>query len=281
MSDIFIIVILINFFMHLFYFYGINTIVTNYFPKTYLKYEFRSSFLITSILFIVFYYIFYTYMLDGTLLGDFINYFFLLSLFYVYASIIKPYLIILLNKKDRSKKYEDFLKKHNYYYPVFITDPPGKNAYALGFLPKGKVIMITKEMINSMSDRDIEAILLHEVGHHQKKHLPYFFSIVLFVNIIMILILVFVNQHIKKEIGIIDMVFMIWGVPYALIMYYLEYIRKPKELEADAFSAKILGAEVMINALNNFNMATEGRLEKHSNSHPVLSKRIKSLEKLL
>lgn len=211
-------------------------------------------------------------------------YFFSLSTFFLYDSLFKPFTLILFNKKDRSSKFEKILNKYNYQnYKVFISKTSQENAYAMGVLPKGKIILLTEGIINKLSTKDLEAILLHEIGHHEKKHILFFLSYTIIFNLIFAVIIAFFPVMIfnlfSVSIKSIHTPFIL-GV-YGYLSYYLMYIKKAKEFEADFFAAKIIGGERLIEALNNFNIATSGKLEKKTNTHPTLKKRIEYVKKFI
>lgn len=281
MGKTILVIILVNLIMHVFYFFLINLTLRNYFFKTHLPYEFISSYFLTSI-FITFYLLFsFIFLNKFPHLKMIFIYFFSLSTYFIYDTLIKPYTIIFLNSKNRSQRFEKVLKKYNFEYKVFISKSVNENAYAMGLLTKGKIILITEGLVNKLSAENIEAILLHEIGHHEKKHIFFYFKNMIIFNICFALILIFVPiiifKYFKISIEPLHTPFIL-GI-YGYLAYYLMYIKKDKEYEADLYAANIIGKNKLIEALNNFNKITFGKLEKKSITHPILSKRIKYVEK--
>ncbi|WP_271406949.1 M48 family metalloprotease [Tenacibaculum soleae] len=191
---------------------------------------------------------------------------------------MKPIAICKINGKNRSTAMENMIKKRGFNYPVFIIPIKNNNAYAFGIFRRYKIILITQGMIDNLEEKDVESILLHEIGHHKKNHVFYYSLAFLVFNfiyaIVIVIVIVFVQFLFGKNIEnqILYMPF-VMGV-YGGLTYYILIIKKNKEFEADLFSAEIVGKDRFINALNNFNRITSGKLEKESITHPKLSERI-------
>lgn len=60
---------------------------------------------------------------------------------------------------------------------VYLWEPGGgnaQNAAAVGFLPPFRFLFLTPALIRGMNKEELEAVILHELGHIKKKHLLFY-----------------------------------------------------------------------------------------------------------
>jgi Zn-dependent protease with chaperone function len=58
---------------------------------------------------------------------------------------------------------------------VYITNNDTINAFATGFLPQNRVIVMGRGLMEKLTQEEREAILYHEVGHHKHYDLIKFY----------------------------------------------------------------------------------------------------------
>jgi Zn-dependent protease with chaperone function len=89
-----------------------------------------------------------------------------------YDFLILPTWYLIKNKNySINYKMSSFLDKIGFPYRVILVKDGGQNAYATGILSMNSIILISKDLHEKLLEKNMEAILCHEVGHHKKKHL--------------------------------------------------------------------------------------------------------------
>ncbi len=190
--------------------------------------------------------------------------------------VIKPYLFSFFNKKNRDKSLEKILPKGDKNTRIYISEVT--NAFALGVAGYGKIIIIGKELINSMNNINIKGILFHELAHHKFKHVRKIYSLTFIVSFVISSILI-LTQHYFRPYVHISIIVTLNGALYGLLMYYSMSFQKKMEYNADKFAADNVGTNDYIDTLNTLNQIKNGSLEKKSLTHPTLTERIEHLNK--
>lgn len=177
--------------------------------------------------------------------------------------------------KDIRAKFDSFIKNNtgDYRYNIQFrkSDHIGANAFAL---PSG-IIVFTDEMINfAKDDRELIAVLAHEIGHVEKRHtLRHVLQ-----NSITVVILVMVTGDIESATSFVA------TLPTLLLQAKFS---RQFESEADAYAATVLQQQDMsphwLGTILTRLDEEYGKDNSRANflaSHPATPERIKQLEAL-
>ena len=212
--------------------------------------------------------------------SEILFYILLSSSIYGYWFILNPILNVMLsNKHQRNLAIEDKLKKDGLNFKVFFTDKISINAIATGIIPFYKIIILADDLKTNLNEKELMAIIYHEIGHHKRKHI----LIMYFLNVIFLTfyligrasmnIYEFPNKFYEGVSVFFTGAlfgFVVYYIPNK-IMYFLEY-------DADSFSAKKYNRENIISALKSLDILSEGKLSEGNINHPNLEKRISNLK---
>lgn len=169
------------------------------------------------------------------------------------------------------------------------------NAYFTGF-GKSRRIVLFDTLISSLSEEEIEGVLAHEIGHFKKKHIIKNMVSSLIISLIIFYLLSIMAGFIPlfEAFGfnssslpalLVILSFCIGPFSFFFKPLFSIFSRK-NEYEADRYAKKTLGShESLKNALINLGKENLSNLTPHKlysffyYSHPVLSERIKAMEK--
>ncbi|QTD37867.1 M48 family metallopeptidase [Polaribacter batillariae] len=180
---------------------------------------------------------------------------------------------------------------------IFVIDGSKRstkaNAYFSGFGSQ-KRITLFDTLINDLETEEIVAVLAHEVGHYQKKHIIFnLITSILLTGLTLFILSLFINSPILSEalgvkihsfhIGLIA-----FGILYSPISeitgIIMNYISRKFEYQADNFAKETFAAKPLITSLKKLSKNSLSNLTPHkayefvNYSHPTLLKRIKNLE---
>ena len=135
-----------------------------------------------------------------------------------------------------------------------------------------------------MTQRQIEGILMHEVGHFKHGHMRKLFYISLLVSPLAISLF-----NIRSEMAILNnflildlaSVGLAGGVLGFLMLYIPGRFQRKYELQADLFAAKAVGAETYLSALDIMDEVSGGEVSKGGNTHPNLVSRVKHIKSMM
>jgi len=218
-----------------------------------------------------------------------------------YSSLIVP----LFNKQtplqegELKSAIESFADKVGFKLDkIFVIDGSKRstkaNAYFSGFGTKKRIVLYDT-LINDLGTDEIVAVLAHEVGHYQKKHV--------FINMILSLLLtgftlyilsLFIGNSVLSEalsvgtpsfhIGLIA-----FGILYSPISevtgILMNYISRKFEYQADNYAKNKFNAADLISSLKKLSKNSLSNLTPHKTivflhySHPTLLQRITNLKK--
>lgn len=201
---------------------------------------------------------------------------------YCYWFIINPLLSVIFSKKHlRDFEIENQLKNENLKFKVYFTDKINSNALATGIIPFYKIIIIAKNLKQSLNEQELKAIIYHEIGHHKKKHI-----LIMYILNVIFLTMYFLGRSLMVDYNfetkfLEGLSVFLSGAMFGLVSYYIpNKILYFLEYEADSFSAIENNKENMISALISLDKITEGKLTKGNINHPNLEKRITNLQNL-
>ncbi len=216
-----------------------------------------------------------------------------------YSSLIVP----LFNKQTPLEKgelksaIENFAKKVGFNLDkIFVIDGSKRstkaNAYFSGFGSKKRIVLYDT-LINDLETDEIVAVLAHEVGHYQRKHV--------FINMILSLLLtgvtlyilsLFINNPVlSKALSVNQPSFHIgliaFGVLYNPISeitgILMNYLSRKFEYQADNYAKEKFNAKAVISSLKKLSKNSLSNLTPHKAnvfvhySHPTLLQRINNL----
>ncbi|MDH3322513.1 MAG: M48 family metallopeptidase [Flavobacteriaceae bacterium] len=216
-----------------------------------------------------------------------------------YSSLIVPLFNkqTLLEDGELKSSIEKFAKKVGFKLNnIFVIDGSKRstkaNAYFSGFGAKKRIVLYDT-LINDLENDEIVAVLAHEVGHYQKKHV--------FINMILSLILtgftlyilsLFINNAVLSEalsvnqpsfhIGLIA-----FGVLYSPISevtgLLMNYLSRKFEYQADDYAKENFDSNALISSLKKLSKNSLSNLTPHKAnvfvhySHPTLLQRVNNL----
>lgn len=199
-----------------------------------------------------------------------------------YDFFIRPTWYLIKNKNySINNKMSSFLDKIGFSYKVLLIKDGGQNAYATGILSMNSIILISKGLNEKISEKNMEAILCHEVGHHKKRHL--FKNYIIYIIIALIIYSIFYARGIifslsefNQITNLISVAF-VGGIAGVIYYYFPAKYQKKHEHEADLFAAEKVGLKNYINALKALDKVSDGKVSKGGVTHPTLEKRIQYL----
>ncbi|MCF6296724.1 MAG: M48 family metallopeptidase [Flavobacteriaceae bacterium] len=218
-----------------------------------------------------------------------------------YSSIIVP----MFNKQtplesgELRTAIENFAEKVGFNLDkIFVIDGSKRstkaNAYFSGFGAKKRIVLYDT-LINDLEIDEIVAVLAHEVGHYQKKHvfINMLISILLTGFTLYILSLLIGNSILSEALSVNQPSFHIgliaFGVLYSPISeitgILMNYISRKFEYQADDYAKEKFNAEALISSLKKLSKNSLSNLTPHKvavfmhYSHPTLRERILNLMK--
>lgn len=218
-----------------------------------------------------------------------------------YSSIIVP----LFNKQtpledgELKTEIESFTKKVGFNLDkIFVIDGSKRstkaNAYFSGFGAKKRIVLYDT-LINDLETDEIVAVLAHEVGHYQKKHVfvNMLISILLTGLTLYILSLLINNSILSEALSVNQPSFHIgliaFGVLYSPISeitgILMNYLSRKFEYQADDYAKEKVGGDSLISSLKKLSKNSLSNLTPHKTSvfmyysHPTLLQRVINLKK--
>jgi Zn-dependent protease with chaperone function len=147
------------------------------------------------------------------------------------------------------------------------------NAFAYSLPIKGGNVILTKEIVEQLNDKELLAVIYHELGHIKNKDS---FKMFLFSSLLLPLSTL-KTWILFREFDWSD--YLILTLVTSLIEMGISKLQKRAEYMADEFAARYCGKENIINAL--LKITPENKRDLSSYSHPSTNERIKRLEKML
>ena len=227
-----------------------------------------------------------------TVFALFINFF--------YSELIVP----LFNKQvplpegQLRDEIESFSKKAGFQLKNIYTIDNSKrstksNAYFSGFGSKKRIVLYDT-LMRDLNDKEIVAVLAHEIGHYKKKHvLVNVILSVLMTGIMLFMFSLIVNNPaLSKALGIENPSFhiglVVFGILYSpvslVIGLFTNLISRKNEFAADKFALEFYDSKILAGALKKLAVKNLSNMTPHPAyvffhySHPPLLERIKRLE---
>lgn len=203
----------------------------------------------------------------------------LLSIFLSYGFIIKPYIYSYKSKLRDLEIEEKLLNELGIKVKVIIHESHFTNALTFGALPFSNIIVISKDLHQILSEDNLYAIVLHEIGHIKKKHLLFIFAYNLLMTIAFNYLL---NRLLTNNDSSLNFFFILSGscIVFGLCWYFLiAPIMRQFEYRADLYAANTIGFKNYCQAIQSLDSLSNGALTNNDFYHPNLNKRIQNVIK--
>lgn len=207
--------------------------------------------------------------------------------FILFASTISSYWFIInplkylffKNKYSRDFALENELETLGYHYKILFTNQIKSNALATGIVPFYKTIIISNNLKDELSKTQLLAIIFHEIGHHEKRHILKLFFVNTILQSLFFLMFFMVNK-INFDIAIFEplSVAIVGGIGGFIFWYVPSKISFIFEYQADKYSANYYNKDEVMIALSKLDEISGGELSKGNYSHPNLQKRLNNLK---
>ena len=182
---------------------------------------------------------------------------------------------------------------------IYVMDGSKRSTKANAFftgLGKVKKIVLFDTLRDSMSTKEIVAVMAHEIGHYKKHHIPISLGLsVLQIGIVLFLLSqVVFSPEISLALGgsqpshhLNLIAFALLFTPVSLLISFLgNLLSRTFEFQADAFAAQSSSPESMINALKKLASSNLTNLMPHPfyvkmhYSHPPIISRLRAIANL-
>ncbi len=216
-----------------------------------------------------------------------------------YSSLILPLFnkLTLLEEGELKSELKSLAQREGFNLKdIYIMDGSKRSTKANAFftgLGKVKKIVLFDTLIDSMSIKEIVAVMAHEIGHYKKYHIPISLGLsVLQMGIILFLFsqVVFSPQislalggsQLSYHLNLIA--FALLFTPVSLLISFLgNLLSRTFEFQADAFAARSSSPESMISALKKLASSNLANLVPHPfyvkmhYSHPPIISRLRAI----
>jgi len=179
---------------------------------------------------------------------------------------------------------------------IFVIDGSKRstkaNAYFSGF-GKEKRVTLYDTLIKDLDEKEIVAVLAHEVGHYKRKHIVFnLLASILVLGLTLFLLSLFVNNpDVSRAIGVSQPSFhaalISFGILYSPISDFtalvMNFLSRKFEYQADNYAKSTYAAQPLITSLKKLSKHNLSNLTPHPAyvfmhySHPPLIRRIKNL----
>ena len=179
---------------------------------------------------------------------------------------------------------------------IFVIDGSKRstkaNAYFSGLGPKKRIVLYDT-LINDLSEKEIVAVLAHEVGHYKHKHTikGMLMAIVQTGIILFVFSLLIANPILNQALGSNHQSFHFGLIVFSFLLepisqfigVFMNVFSRKNEYQADAFAQNYGFGESLISALKKLSGSSLSNLTPHPfyvfihYSHPSLYQRIKTI----
>jgi STE24 endopeptidase len=167
------------------------------------------------------------------------------------------------------------------------------NAYFTGIGPKKRIVLYDT-LITDLSEKEIVAVLAHEIGHYKKKHVVTGLAMGIIQTGIMLFVfsLLVGSPVLSGALGVDEPRFHIGLIAFGILYSPLSFvmglvmntISRSNEYQADAFTSKYGLAAELASGLKKLSVKNLSNLTPHplyvffNYSHPTLLQRLERLE---
>jgi STE24 endopeptidase len=217
----------------------------------------------------------------------------LLAVFLGTIMALQPYLIMLLqNTRELDGPLRDRIdtfctEQGRSLRNVYRIDGQGNklaNALVAGTIPGLNYVFITDHLIEEFPDEEIEAIVAHELGHLEHRHLWYQGGLSLLVFGGWILGADYIGfETLTDQFGFYGTFLPIMALMLVYLVVLRGWLAVRQEYEADAYAASLTGQQTAVRALSrlsdvNYQQKNTGWLYNRLTFHPSIADRVEHIQ---
>ncbi|HQY88035.1 MAG TPA: M48 family metalloprotease [Tepidisphaeraceae bacterium] len=133
------------------------------------------------------------------------------------------------------------------------------NAMVVGLVPRMRYILLTDLLLDTLSDRQIEAVFAHEVGHIRHRHIAWYLVMIASLLIALSGPIAWLTEYIHAHVNLSpDATSFIVGLPvFILFIIAFGIVSRLFERQADAFAARTMQSSEFEPALEPTSLAVE------------------------
>ena len=145
------------------------------------------------------------------------------------------------------------------------------SAFAAGVLPGAEYVFLTESLFDTLDDREVRAVVAHEVGHHEREHV--------LVRYLLVAVAAGAALGVASVAPDAALVAILAGTPPFAVA--LAWVVRRTEAQADAYAAAVVGGPALAGALETLAdrryIAEGGGPARILSHHPPLGERIDRL----
>jgi Zn-dependent protease with chaperone function len=200
-----------------------------------------------------------------------------------YSYILQPLVLLHSSTKDilpNQELIDDVEKNIGKRVNIYIINKNIINAFAMGAVPFSEIILIGKVIHSQLNEQELKAILYHEVGHLQLKHLQKMYLVSLVIVCGWFCSHSFLVHHFEQANAASNglKVALHASFWYALLYVITGFTQRKLEYEADIYAAKRVGKAIFKEMLLKMNEITNGGLTIKSIHYPTLNQRLSNVD---
>ncbi|MBJ7450123.1 MAG: M48 family metalloprotease [Parachlamydiales bacterium] len=178
-----------------------------------------------------------------------------------------------------SSSTQNLLKKTKMQNTAFLNWPvfdQSATAAIVGVFPRFRSILLTKKLMKCLSEDEIDAVIVHEIGHHKSKHLV-FYPVLLIPLAFLIDLVTLVPYLNENTLFTYPLIVVIICAYFRIVMGFFTRLF---ERQADLYPLKVgLKPEALQNALKRVAMLSGTPNDKPNWHHYSIQERIDMIER--
>jgi Zn-dependent protease with chaperone function len=138
------------------------------------------------------------------------------------------------------------------------------NAVVAGLIAPFRYVFLTDGLLANLTNREIEAVFAHEMGHARRRHVVIYFSLIIsflfiasFVEQPVQNLISFLQEHLSKSFSLLYIAYA-FGLLILFWFVIFGYVSRRLEQSADAFAVERVGSEPFATALERIVEVSEG-----------------------
>lgn len=212
----------------------------------------------------------------------------LLALFPLFDHLVYPTLVFLRfgatgrelhSKGQRMQAWVSAVSEGSGLGTIKVVVAPGRmsNAFAIGFWPFGRWILVGEGLLDGMDDRQVQAVVAHELGHFANRDALRLIGVGLLAGAVFASVIPLTAPLFSSERDFLGLLCIIVASPVLLAFVPGWYSRKV-EFQADRFAARIVSdPEDLCSALHRLSQLQGDTADKNSLTHPSVVRRVQAI----